>query len=95
MIAPMFCTAVNCNDGRTQRPLIEWLSKKLNVDHIDLVTEPGGVRVLALDPKSSEAQSIYRRIDVSIQAHNSHSIAIAAGAVASVILSRMMISSIN
>jgi hypothetical protein len=73
-----FCTAINCIDGRTQLPLITWLSKRLDVENVDLVTEAGVVKVLALGPESSEAESIYRRVDLSIRAHDSHSVAIVA-----------------
>ena len=73
-----FCTAINCIDGRTQLPLIKWLSKTWDIEHVDLVTEAGAVKVLANAPESSEAESIYRRVEVSIRAHDSRAIAIAA-----------------
>lgn len=73
-----FCTAINCIDGRTQLPLIKWLSKTWDIEYVDLVTEAGAVSVLALAPESSEAESIYRRVEVSIRAHDSQGIAIVA-----------------
>jgi hypothetical protein len=78
MMAPRFCTAVNCIDGRTQLPLIKWLSKRFDVEHVDLVTDAGVVKVLSHDPDWGEAMSIYKRIDVSIKAHDSRGIAIVA-----------------
>ncbi len=36
-----FCTAINCMDGRTQLPVIEFLKNKLSVEYVDTVTEPG------------------------------------------------------
>lgn len=70
-MATTFCTAKNCIDGRTQLPVINWLSQRFDVEQVDLITEVSLVRVLALDPGSSEAMSICRQVDVSIQAHNS------------------------
>lgn len=75
---PTFCTAINCIDGRTQLPVIQWLSDRFGVNQVDLVTEPGVVRVLAHDPESDEATSICKRVDVSIRAHDSRGLAIVA-----------------
>jgi hypothetical protein len=73
-----FCTAVNCIDGRTQLPVIHWLSKRFDVEQVDLITEVSPVRVLDLDPGSNESISIYKRVDVSIRAHDSRGLAIVA-----------------
>lgn len=45
------------------------------MEHVDLVTEAGVVKILAHDPESLEAYSIYKRIDFAIKAHNSSGIA--------------------
>jgi len=73
-----FCTAVNCMDGRVQRPVIDHLSKLFSADYVDTITDPGPVGLLANDPESIHSRSIYRRIDISVNAHRSKGIAIVA-----------------
>ena len=75
-----FCTAVNCIDGRVQLPVIRYLQEHLRVQYVDVVTEAGPVRFLA-DPADSEAKaSILRRVGLSIEAHGSTVVAVAAHA---------------
>lgn len=73
-----FCTLVNCIDGRTQIPAITWLRRRVGAAHVDVVTEAGLVGVLSGDPESVEARSIFHRIEVSLRAHDSKAIAVAA-----------------
>jgi hypothetical protein len=62
---PKFVTCINCIDGRTQLPVIEFLRRKYDVDFVDLITIPGADGVLAggekeiieLVKKMSEFQS--------------------------------------
>jgi hypothetical protein len=35
-----FATAINCRDGRTQLPVIEWLKKEYGATYVDMITEP-------------------------------------------------------
>jgi hypothetical protein len=42
-----FATAINCIDGRTQIPLIEFIKRNYAIDYIDLITEPGPNKILA------------------------------------------------
>jgi hypothetical protein len=44
---PKFVTCINCIDGRTQLPVIEFLRRKYDVDFVDLITIPGADGVLA------------------------------------------------
>lgn len=73
-----FCTAVNCMDGRVQRPVIDFLSEFFSVEHVDVATEASPVAVLASDRESDRSKSIYQRIDVSINVHGSKGIGIVA-----------------
>jgi len=41
-----FAAAINCVDGRTQIPVMEWMKKNCRVDYVDMVTEPGPVKIL-------------------------------------------------
>ena len=73
-----FATAINCMDGRTQLPVNEYLRQRLGVDHVDTITEAGPVRILAEDSHSASAESILRRIDISVGKHKSQCIAVVA-----------------
>lgn len=68
-------TALNCIDGRTQIPVIKWLKEHFNLDYVDLITEPGMDRVLS-QGKKSELKRIKERVNISIDAHDSHIVAI-------------------
>lgn len=71
-----FATAVNCMDGRAQLPVIEYLKKKLGVDYVDMITEPGPIKALAENADQRALDSIKRRILVSVQKHHSRHIAV-------------------
>ena len=76
--ASTFCSAVNCIDGRVQLPVIQYLTRWFHVDFVDIVSDTGPVGVLAHNPDTDRAASIYRQIDVSRNAHKSHGLAIVA-----------------
>ncbi|MCK4905317.1 hypothetical protein KAS42_03640 [bacterium] len=71
-----FATAINCVDGRTQIPVIEWMKKEYGVDYVDMITEPGVNKLLAENIDTITIESIRRKITVSINKHNSKIIAI-------------------
>lgn len=73
----VFVTAVNCMDGRTQVPVFEWLRKKHGADYVDMVTEPGPVRLLA-ETDTAEAASIRHRVEISVTKHGSRLVAVVA-----------------
>lgn len=73
-----FCTAVNCMDGRVQLPVHKYMTSFFMADYVDQVTEAGPAGILASDPKSDLSKSIYRRIEVSVNAHGSIGIGIVA-----------------
>jgi hypothetical protein len=71
-----FATAINCMDGRTQLPVIEWLKKEYDVDYVDMITEPGPNKILAEYTDKTLIESIKRRVDISVHKHHSRVIAI-------------------
>ena len=73
-----FCTPVNCIDGRAQMPVIDFLTKRCNVDYVDCVTEACPVRILAGETNRRQVQSIIDRIDASVAGHGSKAVAIVA-----------------
>lgn len=72
-----FGTAINCMDGRTQLPVIEFLKNNFGVDYIDIITEPGPNKILAEHKDRSSIESIKRRVEVSIMRHGSKLVAVA------------------
>lgn len=72
----LFCTVVNCIDGRVQLPVIEFLKKRFSADYVDCITEAGPARILAGETNRRQVQSIIDRIDISIAKHKSNAIAI-------------------
>jgi len=68
----------NLLDERTQMPLNKYLSRELDVDYVDTITEVGPVRIIAEQQDSHAVQSIFNRVDISIGKHDSKSIALVA-----------------
>ena len=66
-----FATAINCMDGRTQIPVIEWVKKHCGVDYVDMVTEPGVDAILAENKDLQTIQRIKEKVTISIAKHNS------------------------
>ncbi len=75
-MAEMFATAINCMDGRTQLPVIEWMLKEQHVEHVDMVTEAGPNRILAENNDALLINSIRNRVELSVNKHGSKLIAI-------------------
>jgi len=71
-----FCTVINCMDGRVQEPVIKYLKKRFNVDHVDSITEAGPNDILANQADQSLINSILHRVHISISKHDSVSIAV-------------------
>ncbi|MGH4117755.1 carbonic anhydrase [Clostridium sp.] len=70
-----YATALNCIDGRTQIPVINWLKENFDVDYVDLVTEPGMDKVLA-QCHFVETYRLKENTIISITAHNSKVVAV-------------------
>jgi hypothetical protein len=72
-----FGTAINCMDGRVQVPAMNWLKEKYALDYIDTITEPGPEKMLT-GGKPQQVESIKSRVLISVNAHGSETIFIAA-----------------
>ncbi len=70
-----FVTAINCMDDRTQIPVITYLQKNYNADYVDMITEPGPVKILTAPENSPAIESIKKRVEISIKKHGSNLIA--------------------
>ncbi len=71
-----FGTAINCMDGRTQIPVIEWMRKHYRVSYVDMITEPGVDAVLAENDDTRTIESIKRKVRISTEKHGSRLIAV-------------------
>jgi len=80
MSSGTFATAINCMDGRTQLPVIEWVKREHKVGYVDTITEPGPVRILAEAADAAALESIRHRLIISITRHSSTQVAIVAHA---------------
>lgn len=65
-----FVTAINCMDGRTQEPLINWAKKKFNIDYVDMINEPGPDLVLLTEDENFFNYTL-KKIRISIEKHGS------------------------
>ena len=68
MLKDTFATAVTCIDGRVQRPVTDWVKLHLNVDYVDLITEPGPDKVFSQGP-AAIMQDMMRKVAFSVQHH--------------------------
>ena len=73
-----FCTAINCLDGRVQKPAFDFLTKFYNVNYVDMITEAGPVQYLAEQQGGDITAGILRRVDISIRVHDPVGIAVIA-----------------
>lgn len=73
-----FCAAVNCIDGRSHAAVVAFAKRRFRTRWVDLITEPAPVRILADDVDRGLIDSILRRVDLSIRAHRSSGIVVAA-----------------
>lgn len=71
-----FATVINCMDGRTQLPAINYLKDKYKVDYIDSITEAGPDGILAKNEDIVTITSIKNRLLVSTGKHGSTNLAI-------------------
>ncbi len=68
MLKDTFATAITCIDGRVQRPVTDWVKLHVNVDHVDLITEPGPDKALSSGPRAV-VEDVMRKVAFSVQHH--------------------------
>ena len=71
-----FGTAINCIDGRTQEPVIDFMKQKYDIDGVDMVTFPGLDGVISNRENSDEIAFIRNAVSISIEKHRSCIIAV-------------------
>jgi hypothetical protein len=73
-----FATAINCIDGRTQIPVINYMRTRFNVDFVDIITEPSPVKAIAQPINAFQIFSIQQRLMFSQEKHGSQHLAVVA-----------------
>jgi len=73
-----FATAINCMDGRAQKPVIEYMQKNFEVDYVDMITEPGPNAILSGNKDADIIGSLKKKVGISVNKHNSQVIAVVA-----------------
>jgi len=71
-----FGTAINCIDGRTQQPLIDYMKKNFGIDGVDIVTFPGADGIFSDIARTTEAALARRAVSISVEKHGSNVIAV-------------------
>lgn len=60
---------INCMDGRTQIPVIDWIKENYNVEFVDVITKPGPDGILSQE--GSDITSIIDMLKISLKANSS------------------------
>ena len=71
-----FGTAINCIDGRTQEPVIDFMKQKYGIDGVDMVTFPGVDGVVSSLGNYNTIALIRNAVSISIEKHGSRIIAV-------------------
>jgi carbonic anhydrase-like protein len=71
-----FGTAINCIDGRTQEPVINFMKHKYGIDGVDMVTFPGVDGIISSSGNLDYIASIRNAVSISIEKHGSQIIAV-------------------
>ena len=75
MATGTFATAINCIDGRAQRPVADWIRVNHNVTYVDTLTIPGADEVISA--RRYHRDQITEVVAISVDKHGSQLIAIA------------------
>ncbi len=71
-----FATAINCMDGRTQLPVIQYIKESYGADYVDAITEAGPNKILAQNTDKARVESIKSRVEISVGRHESRLVAV-------------------
>ena len=71
-----FGTAINCIDGRTQEPVIDFMKQEYGIDGVDMITFPGVDGVLSSIGNFNTIALIRNAVSISVERHGSRIIAV-------------------
>ena len=77
-MAKEFATAINCIDGRVQKPIAEYMQKNFGVEYVDMITEPGPNKILSEGKDTNIIEFLRKKVEISVKKHNSELIVVAA-----------------
>ncbi|OAA86459.1 carbonic anhydrase [Clostridium coskatii] len=63
-----FAVLLNCMDGRTQLPAINWIRDNFRVKYVDIISEPGIDKVICGEDENF-INSLKYKMDISINSH--------------------------
>jgi len=72
----VFGTAINCIDGRTMQPVIDYIKQNYAVEIVDMITFPGADGIFSNEQRLAEASLAKDSVSISINKHNSRIIAV-------------------
>ncbi len=71
-----FGTAINCIDGRTQEPVIDFMKQEYGIDGVDMVTFPGVDGLISSLGNFNTIALIRNAVSISVERHGSRIIAV-------------------
>ena len=71
-----FCTSIQCMVGRIQDPIIKYFKENHHIAYVDVITEPGQRKILAINNDRISVNSIIKINEISINKDGSKLIAI-------------------
>ncbi|MEE9558393.1 MAG: carbonic anhydrase [Candidatus Brocadiales bacterium] len=69
-----FCTAINCMDGRVQRPVFDYMNNLCDTAYVDMITAPGPDGIVAKE--GAMYKHIQSEVAISVEKHASNVVAI-------------------
>ncbi|HEY9407149.1 MAG TPA: carbonic anhydrase [Nitrososphaera sp.] len=71
-----FGTAINCIDGRTQQPVINYIKQNYAADIVDMITFPGADGIFSNELRDVESSLAKHSAYISVEKHNSQIVAV-------------------
>ena len=72
----VFCTLFQCKVEGIQDPIIKYFKENHHIAYVDVITQPGLRKILAMNNDRISVNSIIKRNEISIKKHGSKLIAI-------------------
>ena len=72
----VFCTSIQCMVRRMQDPITKYFKENHHIAYVDVITEPGPRKILAMNNDRISVNSIIKRNEISIKKYGSKLIAI-------------------
>ncbi|MDP6225346.1 MAG: hypothetical protein QF501_02650 [Anaerolineales bacterium] len=69
-----FAAALNCIDGRTQIPVINFIKERSGVRYVDMITEAGIIKHLASNTEDSVVKATRLSVEISVSGHKTKSV---------------------